>query len=398
MRRTITSENKLNDFSADQVNEVLRESVANKYQKSGRVILIHDPSEIRKRHTKTAENIGRVKSLDNRIINGYSSFNTVVVEPETKQISLVQHELYSNRQAEFLSATAVKELEANQFTGDAQTKALYESGKYLTSKKIAFDQISSASMQLKSNNSDLSITHVLDREFDDGAFFSHIVEQNDEFVIRGKKSRTVSGLSGDEKATGKLINHQFSESMRYRIQKLYLSGKCYQDCVVELDWECFGEYRAVRVKLVDRKGKLIFEDPMLLLTNKQIHNGYDAYHVYDCYLKRSRIEGVFKFIKEGMDWEEFRLKDFEGIKALVAIAFYVASYLYEITQEQVYDDFVVLVAEIGGAKQGQVTRHYILEGIKSILTKYRVDRVFVRHQPDKSTLSAIHDMAGYHGD
>ena len=200
MRRTITSENKLNDFSADQVNEVLRESVANKYQKSGRVILIHDPSEIRKRHTKTAENIGRVKSLDNRIINGYSSFNTVVVEPETKQISLVQHELYSNRQAEFLSATAVKELEANQFTGDAQTKALYESGKYLTSKKIAFDQISSASMQLKSNNSDLSITHVLDREFDDGAFFSHIVEQNDEFVIRGKKSRTVSGLSGDEKS------------------------------------------------------------------------------------------------------------------------------------------------------------------------------------------------------
>ena len=83
---------------------------------------------------------------------------------------------------------------------------------------------------------------------------------------------------------------------------------------------------------------------------------------------------------------------------MVAIAFYVASYLYEITQEQVYDDFVVLVAEIGGAKQGQVTRHYILEGIKSILTKYRVDRVFVRHQPDKSTLSAIHDMAGYHGD
>ena len=105
LRRTITSENKLNDFSANQVNEVLRESVANKYQKADRVILIHDPSEIRKRHTKTAENIGRVKSLDNRIINGYSSFNTVVVEPEAKQISLVQHELYSNRQVEFLSTT-----------------------------------------------------------------------------------------------------------------------------------------------------------------------------------------------------------------------------------------------------------------------------------------------------
>ena len=51
-------------------------------------------------------------------------------------------------------------------------------------------------------------------------------------------------------------------------------------------------------------------------------------------------------------------------------------------------------------KSGRVIliHDYILEGIKSILTKYRVDRVFVRHQPDKSTLSAIHDMAGYHGD
>ena len=143
--------------------------------------------------------------------------------------------------------------------------------------------------------------------------------------------------------------------------------------------------------------KIIDDAPMLLITNKKIHNPYDAYQIYDRYLKRSRIEGVFKFMKEAMGWEEFRLKDFNGIKALVAVGFFVASYLYEITKKEVYDDFVVLVAEAGGAENGKVTRHYILEGIKAILTKYRVDQVFNRNKPDEETMNSIHDMVGYDG-
>ena len=146
--------------------------------------------------------------------------------------------------------------------------------------------------------------------------------------------------------------------------------------------------------LLDRKGKEAFDEPMLLITNKQLVNQYDVYNVYNCYLKRSRIEGVFKFIKGELGWEEFRLKDFEGIKAITAIGFFVASYLYEIGQGEVYDDFVVLIAELGGSKSGEVTRHYILEGMKTFLAKLRVDQFIEEHQISQADLKAILNFIG----
>ena len=53
-------------------------------------------------------------------------------------------------------------------------------------------------------------------------------------------------------------------------------------------------------------------------------------------------------------------------------------YLYEIGKEAAHDDYAILLAEIGGGK-GKVTRHYILEGVKLILGKIRVEEVFKRH-------------------
>ena len=55
-----------------------------------------------------------------------------------------------------------------------------------------------------------------------------------------------------------------------------------------------------------------------------------------------------------------------------------SSYLYKIGKKAAHDDYVILLAEIGGGK-GKVTRHYILEGVKLILEKIRVEEVFKRH-------------------
>ena len=398
LRRTITSENKQTDFNPEQINEVLRAHVSEKYAGLDDVILIHDPSEIRKPYSKHSEHLGKVRALDNTIINGYSSFNTIAIEPFGKQINLVDHELYSNRQPDFLSQSTVNELTSGKKAGGLEEiRGLYESDAYITKKRMALSHIEATSKAMKAKNSQLNITHVLDREFDDGGYFSFINALDDAFIIRAKKSRTTASLSGDIADKEKLIAHEFTHSHTMIYKKLYLSGRCFQDCRVELEWTDFGDYRAVLVHLFDRSGKAVFEAPMLLITNKKIHNPYDAFEVYSCYLKRARIEGVFKFMKEAMGWESFRLQDFNGIKALVAVGFFVASYLYEISKKEVYDDFVVLVAEAGSAENGKVTRHYILEGIKAILTKYRVDRVFNRNKPDEETLHSIHDMVGYDG-
>ena len=52
--------------------------------------------------------------------------------------------------------------------------------------------------------------------------------------------------------------------------------------------------------------------------------------------------------------------------------------MYEVGKEAAHDDYAILLAEIGGGK-GKVTRHYILEGVKLILGKIRVEEVFKRH-------------------
>ena len=47
-----------------------------------------------------------------------------------------------------------------------------------------------------------------------------------------------------------------------------------------------------------------------------IKTAEDANLVYQIYLKRSRIECVFKFLKEGMGWEEIQIQDFQSIQNL----------------------------------------------------------------------------------
>ena len=46
-----------------------------------------------------------------------------------------------------------------------------------------------------------------------------------------------------------------------------------------------------------------------------------------------------------------------------------ASYLYEIGKEKAYDDYAILLSDLGGGK-GKVTRHFITQGIRELLNYY----------------------------
>ena len=66
--------------------------------------------------------------------------------------------------------------------------------------------------------------------------------------------------------------------------------------------------------LNDTKGEKIFKEQMLLLTNRNVKTATQAHGIYFAYLQRSKIEGVFKFIKDVLGWEEFQVRYFESIK------------------------------------------------------------------------------------
>ncbi len=56
---------------------------------------------------------------------------------------------------------------------------------------------------------------------------------------------------------------------------------------------------------------------MLLISNIKVKNYEEAKEIYHIYLLRSKIEAVFKFLKDVLGWEEVQVRDGESIKNLM---------------------------------------------------------------------------------
>ena len=137
------------------------------------------------------------------------------------------------------------------------------------------------------------------REFDDDEYLKIIDSAiNDNFIVRSKKTRLDELTDKDEKST-KLITSKFEQNYIIDVQKIQFKDTVCQDVKIEVSWKKHYGYSAIRITIRDRKGDEIFKNPMLLLTNKPVNCNEDAYQIYLGYLKRSRIEYVFKFLKEG---------------------------------------------------------------------------------------------------
>ena len=218
------------------------------------------------------------------------------------------------------------------------------------------------------------ITHILDREFDDDDYLN-LIDQDlkQDFVTRSKKSRALD-IKGDDDKKIRLINADFENEAQKPFQNLKIAKQCIQDGKIIISWGDFDGYNAVKIKIEDRSGVRVFKSDMLLLTNKKINTLEDAYQVYITYLSRAKIECVFKFLKEGLGWEEMQIRDFKAIQNLLSICFYVASYLYEVGKEKAYNDYAILLSDLGGGK-GKITRHFITQGIRELLNYYRIGRM-----------------------
>ena len=394
LKRTLSKENKLGYLDETLVNDTLMGEALRKLSSTNEIYLLHDPSDIRKPHSKETEHLGKVLDLNHRVINGFSSYNVIAVTPFNKEVHLLSHELYSNKSPSFLKAEYVKKLQSNKdFPEKEDALKVYESGKWFNKKTLAQSTIQKTSTAFKSNNPASKITHILDREFDDEDYFSFIKDLGDEFVIRAKKTRNEINAEESEEKKVKLISSVFENQHVFHIQKTKLNKKIYQDVTLIVQWKSYGSYTAVKITLQDRNQKKIFANPMLLMTNKTIKTAADAHLVYQIYLKRSRIECVFKFLKDGMGWEDIQIQDFQGIQNLLSICFFLAAYLYEIKEQEVHDDFIILLAKIGGGK-GIVSRHYIFHGIQKLVDKHRIDRILEEEKVSQQTMEDMFTFGG----
>ena len=392
MSRTLTGENKSTDLEPSKINDILLEQACEKLSCAKKIDVIHDPSDIRKPHSKKAEKLGKVRDLNGDIINGYSTHNAVALVPGDKAVHLLSHVSYSNKDPKFLKADFIKKIKAGKsFEGDKEAKALYDSGDYFNKKTLSIGEIKKIGKALKSKNPEAVITHILDREFDDNDYLNFIdAELDQEFIIRAKKSRALEGRDVDGKKL-KLNKADFDHEGEKVFQKLTIGKQCIQDGKIIISFGGFEGYNAVKIRINGRDGNRIFKDDMVLLTNKKVSTTEEAYEVYMGYVSRAKIEYVFKFLKQGLGWEEMQIKNFKGIQNLLAVCFYVASYLYEMGKEKAYDDYAILLAKLGDGK-GKVTKHFIIKGIRKLLTYHLVDQFFKENDVSQEEQNELSDV------
>ncbi len=380
----------------EKTTAAMREHSVEALGDEARLIMLHDPCDIRKEHAEKLEKLGKVRSLDGKLINGYSTFNTVGIDVKGKTLYPVDTTVYSNGDEHYVTVEEMKKYEKGKLQESdneaeraraGQIEEFVAEESHLNLPRLTCQQLKGVSEAFKEKNEAITLCHVLDRQFDGEAYFEFIDQElEDEFVIRAKISRNSNEVELDEE-TGKevavkLKDVEFEHSQTDLIAKLKIKKKVYQNAKCLLEWGTLTlkeqDYTVLRVTLIDRKDQPIYKHPMLLITNKTVNTSEQAREVYGIYLMRAKIEAVFKFLKDVLGWEEFQVRAYTAIKNIIALAYFVGGYFYDIGSDLTKNPIIALIAQLGGGK-GNVTRRYFLEGLKKLLIHQSVER-FIEQQ------------------
>lgn len=370
----LSNDTSRNTINQEIFNELLRLNAANKILGQPSATVIHDPCNIRKAYSEKMEKLDQVRDLDGKVINGYRTFNSVLLH-ESK-ISLLGCRPYSQKED--------SELEED----------------HLTNKEVSFKEIRLISKALKLDFPERCITHLFDREADDTDYFELIdKELGDLFIFRLKTNRNSDvaywNEEKDKEYQVKLHLKPFENSFSYVFEKFIHKGKCRQQVRAKISYEknWVGQdyYNIVRIELTDRKGKAIFAKPMVLITNYEIPNEEIALLIFQKYLKRSKIEGLFKFLKNELGWENFQIRNFQAIKNILLLGFFVGAYFCEYESELIDNPLVIIICKLAKSK-GKVSRHFFMKGLVILAHWQLAQQFFKEHDISKNDLEKLLDL------
>jgi len=369
----------------EKVSQALQENSIEKFSNKKRVYVPSDHCDIRKKCSWKMENIGKVRDLEGRIINGFSTLASVVIDEDKHDVTLADITVFSNREENFVSQEELKNFNAKKIKDEkreAKIKELVEKDEHINMTLSLMRQTKSVSDTLKLSNPAISVCHIHDSFADMGEYFKHVDQTlKDEFVVRGTAKRVSNQIQID-KETGnkskiKLIHSKFANKSSEVIEKLRLKGKLYPQAKSIIEWDSItieeNTYQVVRITLQKRDGENIFKNPMLLITNIKVDSYLEAKEVYHIYLLRSKIEAVFKFLKDVLGWEEFQVRDWNSIKNIIALCFFVGNYFYEIESVLIDNPTIEIICQLGDGK-GTISRFYFLKGLEKLLIAESVFR------------------------
>ena len=283
-----------NSFSPEQINAHTLERSLDHLQAKNSLDIIPDGSDIRKPYSKVLPHLTSVKALDGHWVNGYNSFNSVAISDVNKEIHLLRCSPFSYADPQF-----------NQRVGAG-----------FCEKELIDQQIQQIDQALKERFPGIDLWHLLDRKHDDEATFALIEELGSYFAIRLKANRNSNETNVNEKGkllSIKLLEASLESSLTQILDRFVWKNKVFQQAALTTTYGKLrlGEktYQVVRIQVSDRNNRPLFPQPMMLLTNAPLENHQQAFQLYQRYLKRSKIEGVFKFLKEELG-RNFRSETF----------------------------------------------------------------------------------------
>lgn len=352
-----------NSLTPELINQQTLAAGLSKLVAKNRVEIIHDGSDIRKPYSKTLPHLAKVKSLEKQIINGYNTFNSLVISDLDKNIHLLRSTPYSTSDPNY-----------NQAIGGG-----------FTENSLVFDQIRETDEAVKAKFPSLKVRHLFDRGHDDKELFSLVDDLKSNFIVRLKTNRNSNEFTVDESGNlkyVKLINATLETSSEQNLEKFIWKSKVFQNATLVLRWGNFildeRTYSVVKIQVLDRNKDAIFKSNMLLITNELVNNFVSAFEIYKAYIRRSKIETVFKFLKDQLGWEEFRVRDFFVIQNILSLCFFVAGYFYENQDELITNPEVILICQLARSK-GKVTKYFYLEGLK-VLANFMLFQNFIKEQ------------------
>ena len=389
----------------EKISKALIENSVEKLNGNKRIYIFSDHCDIRKPYSSKLENIGKVRDLNGNIINGFTTLGSVVLDERKKNLTLSNISVQSNREPTFLT----KEEQENYTKGKIKNKKrvqeiakLIEDDSYHNMSTVLHKHLKEQSIALKEANPELSICHVHDRGCDSIEYLEFIKETlHDDVIVRAKKTRKSEQTRINPKTKRKikinLIDSEFANKKVYLIDKMTMKGKKYQQVKCHIDWDTITlnnkEYGVVRVALIRRDGKLIHKDPMLLITTLKIDNYLDAKEIYHIYLHRAKIEGVFKFLKDVLGWEEYQVRDWESIKNIISICYFVGGYFYEIESELIENETIQMICGIAKNK-GKITHRFFLEGLKILLLARELEKYKIENNISDEMFRQMQAYAG----
>ena len=133
---------------------------------------------------------------------------------------------------------------------------------------------------------------------------------------------------------------------------------------------------------------------MLLITNKRVINAVQLLKIYSIYLNRSKIEGVFMFLKDVLGWKESQIRAFAASKTLLSFCYFIAGYFYEIEAALVEKNIIKFMAYLGDEK-GRITRTYVLRELSKLMTKWKVDNAIAEYKIRQEQIEKMMQVGMY---